>query len=236
MTKSITLNYTIAALVAFGMVLATATPAFAAVNSTRITINVTNRGTIDNVTQADSHTGANIALGSVGGSGGTGGAVTNSGGGDENNGGATGGNGGSGGSGGAGGLVQTGNASADAGSENSLNGTDVEVELGCDCGDINSVTVELDVDNDDEYNNINNLTQARGRTGENRAEGSTGGNGGVGGVVDSGTGSENNGGAKAGTGGAGGSGGLGGTVLTGNASSTSAAINLLNTTILRVRI
>src|SRR3989344_5979193 len=191
MTKSITLNYTIAALVAFGMVLATATPAFEAVNSTRITINVTNRGTIDNVTQADSHTGANIALGSVGGSGGTGGNVTNSGGGNENNGGATGGNGGSGGSGGAGGLVQTGNASADAGSENSLNGTDVEVELGCDCGDINSVTVELD---------------------------------------------EDNGGAKAGTGGAGGSGGLGGTVLTGNASSTSAAINLLNTTILRVRI
>src|SRR3989338_6206012 len=230
MTKSITLNYTIAALVAFGMVLATATPAFAAVNSTRITINVTNRGTIDNVTQADSHTGANIALGSVGGSGGTGGNVTNSGGGNENNGGATGGNGG------AGGLVQTGNASADAGSENSLNGTDVEVELGCDCGDINSVTVELDVNNDDEDNNIDNLTQARGRTGENRAEGRTGGNGGVGGVVDSGSGDENNGGAKAGTGGAGGSGGLGGTVLTGNASSTSAAINLLNTTFLRVRI
>ena len=152
MTKSITLNYTIAASVAVAMVFAAATPAFAAVNSTRITINVTNRGTIDNVTQADSHTGNNTALGSVGGSGGTGGSVTNSGGGNENNGGAS------------------------------------------------------------------------------------AGNGGVGGVVDSGAGDENNGGASAGTGGAGGAGGLGGTIVTGNASSQSAAVNLLNTTFLRVRI
>src|SRR3989344_1997641 len=114
MTKSITLNYTIAASVAVAMVFAAATPAFAAVNSTRITINVTNRGTIDNVTQADSHTGNNTALGSVGGSGGTGGSVTNSGGGNENNGGASAGNGGSGGSGGAGGAGGTGGASAGA--------------------------------------------------------------------------------------------------------------------------
>src|SRR3989344_3261227 len=129
MTKSITLNYTIAALVAFGMVLATATPAFAAVNSTRITINVTNRGTIDNVTQADSHTGANIALGSVGGSGGTGGAVTNSGGGGENNGGAKAGTGGAGGSGGLGGTVLTGNASSTSGAINLLNTTFLRVRI-----------------------------------------------------------------------------------------------------------
>jgi len=82
------------AAVAAGLgMLAFATPAFAAVNSSRITINVTNRGSIQNVTQADSHTGNNIALGSTGGSGGTGGDVTNSGGGNENNGGASAGNG-----------------------------------------------------------------------------------------------------------------------------------------------
>ena len=63
-----------------------------------------------------------------------------------------------------------------------------------------------------------------------------GGNGGVGGVVDSGAGDENNGGARAGTGGSGGAGGLGGTVGTGNAASTAGTINMLNTTILRVRL
>lgn len=213
---------------------ATATPAFAAVNSTRISITTTNRGTISNVTQADSHTGLNVALGSVGGSGGTGGAV-DGGSGDENNGGAMGGNGGNGGNGGAGGLVDTGDATSEAGSENSLNGTEAEVALDCDCGDINSVTIELDTDNEDLGNNIDNFTDARSRSGENVADGSVGGNAGVGGAVTA-AGSENNGGARAGTGGAGGSGGLGGTVFTGNASSTSGAINMLNTTILRVRL
>jgi len=235
MTKSITLNYTIAAAAAFVMVLATAAPAFAAVNSTAITLTVTNRGSINNTTQADSHTGQNIALGSLGGLGGFGGAVMSSG--DENNGGATAGNGGNGGNGGAGGLVQTGDASSNAGSENGLNGTDAEVDLGsCGCGDINSVTIDGNIDNDDDANVINNLTQARARTGQNLALGSAGGNGGVGGVVDGGSGAENNGGATAGSGGSGGAGGLGGTIGTGNASSTSGAVNLLNTTLLRVRI
>src|SRR3989338_2482175 len=129
------------AAVAAGLgMLAFATPAFAAVNSSRITINVTNRGSITNVTQSDSHTGNNVALGSTGGSGGTGGSVT-SGAGNENNGGAMGGNGGSGGNAGDGGLVQTGNASADSASLNGVNTTDAEVDLGCDCPvDINGLT------------------------------------------------------------------------------------------------
>jgi len=229
------------AAVAAGLgMLAFATPAFAAVNSSRITINVTNRGSIQNVTQADSHTGNNIALGSTGGSGGTGGDVTNSGGGNENNGGASAGNGGNGGDGGAGGLIETGDATADAGSSNSLNGTDVEVALDCECPeDINSLTIELDVNNDriaPTQNHIDNFTDARSRSGDNLADGSAGGNGGVGGVVDSGSGDENNGGASAGTGGEGGAAGFGGTIRTGAASSTSGALNLLNTTILRVRI
>ncbi|PIR83986.1 hypothetical protein COU18_01090 [Candidatus Kaiserbacteria bacterium CG10_big_fil_rev_8_21_14_0_10_51_14] len=223
-------------LIAVGTALAmfaTATPAFAAVNSSSVTILVTNRGSITNVTQADSHTGLNTALGSLGGTGGLGGDVTSSG--SENNGGASAGNGGNGGNGGAGGLITTGDASAEAGSENGLNGTDLEVAFDCECGDLNSVTIDAEVDNDDPSNNIDNTTQARGRTGDNTALGSAGGNAGNGGEVDGGPGSENNGGASAGTGGAGGSGGLGGEIHTGAASSTSGSINLLNTTFVRVR-
>src|SRR3989344_3155091 len=98
MTRSISLNYTIAAFAAVAMVLMTAAPAFAAINSTSITLLITNRGSITNTTQADSHTGQNLALGSLGGNGGTGGDV-DGGNGSENNGGATAGNGGNGGNG-----------------------------------------------------------------------------------------------------------------------------------------
>jgi hypothetical protein len=213
---------------------ASATPAFAAVNSTRITINTTNRGTISNITTADSHTGLNTALGSQGGAGAAGGNVTSAG--NENNGGAIAGNGGNGGNGGAGGLVQTGDATSEAGTVNDLNNTDAEVALDCDCGDINSVTIELDTDNDDIANNVANLTDARSRTGDNTALGSLGGDAGIGGNVDGGIGDENNGGARAGSGGAGGAGGLGGTIGTGHASSTSGTINMLNTVMLRVRL
>ena len=234
MTKSLTLNYAIVAFAVVALVLASVTPAFAAVNSTSITITTTNRGNIDNTTQADTHTGLNVAMGSIGGSGGAGGFVTSAG--SENNGGATAGNGGNGGNGGPGGLVDSGDASAEAGSDNALNSTDVEVAFDCECGDINSVTMSIDTDNDDDDNRILNLTQARGRTGENSADGSTGGPAGNGGQIDGGTGSENNGGATGGSGGAGGSGGVGGTVLTGNATSKSGSVNLLNTTFVRVRI
>ncbi len=233
MTKSIALNSSLAVIAAVAMVFSFVTPAFAAVNSSSVTINVTNRGTITNTTQADSHTGQNLALGSIGGAGGLGGGVSSAG--SENNGGATAGNGGNGGNGGAGGLVQTGNATSESGTENGLNGTDLEVAFDCECGDLNSVTIVANVDNDDTANTIDNTTQARARTGQNLALGSAGGNAGNGGVIDGGVGSENNGGAKAGSGGAGGAGGLGGTIGTGNASSTSGSINLLNTTFVRVR-
>jgi len=234
MTKSITLNYAIVAFAVVALVMLSVAPAFAAVNSTSISITTTNRGTISNTTQADAHSGQNLALGSIGGIGGNGGAVVSDG--SENNGGATAGNGGNGGNGGAGGFVQTGEASADAGSENSLNGTDVEVALDCDCGDINSVTIGVDTDNDDLGNNINNTTQARGRSGQNLALGSAGGDAGDGGVISGGMGNENNGGATSGSGGAGGAGGLGGEIHTGSATSKSGSVNLLNTTFVRVRL
>ena len=206
------------------------------INSSSITINVTNRGSITNVTQSDSHTGNNVALGSTGGSGGTGGSVT-AGAGNENNGGASGGNGGNGGNAGDGGLVQTGNASADSASLNGVNTTDAEVDLGCDCPvDINGLTIDATVDNDGDDNVITNLTRARARSGANVALGSDGGNAGNGGVVSSGAGNESNGGASAGTGGAGGTSGFGGTIRTGNSSSSSGSVNLMNNSFVRVRL
>ena len=235
MTNSLKKAAAVATIVASSMgSFAFAVPAFAAVNSTKITISTTNRGTINNLTGSDSHTGENVALGSTGGTGGAGGNVTSQG--SENNGGALGGNGGNGGNGGAGGFIQTGDATAEAGTSNDLNNTDAEVALDCDCGDINSVTIDVTTDNSADDNVINNLTGARARSGQNLADGSTGGDAGNGGVVDGGAGDENNGGAKAGTGGAGGAGGLGGEVHTGAASSTSGTINMLNTVMLRVRL
>lgn len=207
------------------------------INASSFLISVTNRGSIDNTTDTNSHTGQNASLGSQGGAGGLGGNVTG-GNGSENNGSASAGDGGRGGDGGAGGLVDTGDASAEAGTVNDLNNTDAEVAFECGCdGDINGVTLDVITDNYDPYigNSITNLTQARGRTGDNRAEGSVGGNAGDGGEVLGGTGSENNGGASAGAGDAGGSSSFGGEVRTGNATSKSAATNLLNASLIRIR-
>jgi len=239
MTKSITLNYAVAVLAAFAMVFAYAGIADAAINSSSITITTTNRGTIDNITTASAYTGFNTAQGSRGGRGGDGGAVTSDG--DNNNGGATSGDGGDGGNAAAGGLVDTGNATADAGTSNDLNDTVVEVDLTTAGGDVNSTAVDVTTDNDlcdcpDEVNNIDNLTDARARTGLNTAEGSEGGNADDAGDIEGGTGDFNNGGATSGDGGDGGAGGLGGTIRTGAASSTAGTFNFLNTALVRVRI
>jgi len=214
-----------------------ATPAFAAVNSSSITITTTNRGTIDNNTSAKSHTGDNTAEGSVGGRGGVGGDVTSDG--NNNNGGAMTGEGGNGGNGGAGGLVDTGNASADAKTDNALNTTEVDMDLvSAAVAGFNSTALLVNTDNGQcgECNKITNDTRARARSGENTAEGSVGGNADNAGDVEGGTGNFNNGGATTGDGGNGGAGGLGGTVFTGNADSKSATVNLLNTILVRVRI
>lgn len=237
MTKSTTLNYTIAILAAVAMVFAVATPAFAAVNSSSIVVTTVNQGTINNGTISFSHSGLNAAGGSTGGAGGVGGSVSSAG--DNNNGGAAAGNGGNGGNGGDGGFVETGASTANAGTENGLNGTDLEVDLtnATDNGeDVNSTRVRVDTDNDDEDNVINNLTGAGALSGQNAAAGSAGGTGGTGGAVAGGTGDFNNGGATSGHGGSGGAGSIGGTIRTGASSSTSGSINLLNTSIVRVRL
>ncbi len=243
MTKSITLKYTIAVLAAFVVVLAYAGIADAAVNSSNIRVEVKNNGTINNTTSAKAHTGENYAEGSFGGDGGTGGDVTASGVGDYNNGGAEAGNGGNGGGAGPGGLVNTGDATADAGTENSLNGTDVEIDLtnAMSTGeDMNSTYIGVDVKNGTKdcecTSEINNTTRARARTGENYAEGSFGGDGDDGGDVTAGSGDYNNGGAEAGNGGHGGTSDLGGEVKTGKAVSEAGTINLLNTTLIKVKL
>jgi|GEM_PF-4762427 len=210
-----------------------ATPVLADMNSSSITISVTNQGSIDNTTSARAHTGANVAGGSTGGDGARGGDVLG-GGGDNNNGGATSGNGGNGGDGDAGGFIETGDAMADAGTLNTLNTTDVEVDLGGD--DMNSSTLDLTVDNDDVDNVITSDTRARARSGDNTAGGSTGGDGARAGDIDGDGGDNNNGGATSGDGGDGGAGGLGGEVVTGDSTSNSGVINVLNAVLLRVRL
>ncbi len=245
MTKSITVNSMVAVAMIGAMVLsvfAFATPASAAINSSSFTITTTNRGTIDNSTTADARTGYNTAHGSTGGAGGNAGNVL--GGAGNNNGGATSGDGGNGGNADDGGLIETGNATAEAGTENALNTTDVDVDLTSAAEDVNSTSLNVVTNNDipsdtdpcDCVNNIDNDTDADARTGRNTADGSLGGAAGTGGALDGQTGTFNNGGADAGDAGNGGLSGFGGTVRTGNASSTAGTINMLNTAFVRVRI
>src|SRR3989344_405032 len=145
MTKSLTLNSMMAVAMIGAMVLsffAFATQASAAINSSSINITTTNRGTIDNYTSARSHTGDNQADGSFGGDGDDGGDVEGDSG-SFNNGGATAGDGGNGGNANDGGFVDTGNATAEAGTENVLNGTDAEVDLTVASADgLNSSSVD----------------------------------------------------------------------------------------------
>lgn len=242
MTTSINKTAAIAAAVTmvFGSLLVAA-PAFADVNSSYIKIEISNNGTITNTTSAKASTGGNWAGGSEGGNGGSGGDVE-AGKGDNNNGGATAGDGGNGGDASAGGLVETGDANADAGSVNELNTNDVSVKTGYH-SDMNSSKLKIELDNGCGCgsSSINNTTRAKARTGGNNAEGSEGGKGGRGGDVEANGGwfsssDYNNGGATAGEGGNGGEGGLGGEVVTGEATSNSGAINVLNTNLVRVRI
>ncbi len=221
---------TLGALTTLAM-LATALPAFASVNSSSITITSTNRGTIDNVTTARASTGGNFAGAADGGQGDDGGDADRNGAG---NGDANAGNGGNGGMGGQGGTVTTGDANTDAGVLNSLNSTDVDLDLRD--GPLNSSSLDVVTDNNDIANNIDNTTRSRARTGGNTASGADGGDGDDGGDADrNGAG---NGDANSGHGGTGGAGGVdgGGIVDTGVSTSNSGVINLLNTVLVRVRI
>ena len=198
-----------------------------------ITITICNSGTIINNTSASANTGGNTALGSVGGRGGRGGNVDSSG--NFNNGGAGTGNGGNGGDAGDGGFVQSGNASANASTINNANGSDVEIDVP---PDMNSSLLAVIIDNTAsgcKCNTIENTTRARARSGENTANGSEGGDGNDSGKIDGGGGDFNNGGAGTGSGGNGGNSNDGGLIRTGNATSNSETVNLLNSIIIRLR-
>ena len=244
-----------------------------------VTINVSNSGTVYSNTSAKADTGDNTAQGSTGGDAGKGGsggdggeAEVKDGHGcdcDPTVGSATGGNGGNGGAGGnggdagPGGLVDTGDATANAGSLNTLNSTEIDVQA-ADCGcsstshssgwgrrgdtDINN-KVKVTVNND---GHIDSTTKAKVETGDNTAEGSYGGDGKKGGSGGDGGEAETHGGAlnwdgnpvggdayggAGGNGGAGGDGGrgdVGGTIRTGAGESNAGSINLMNSTIVRV--
>ena len=237
MTQSTTLNRAVALSMTAALVLsllAIAMPASAAMNSSSIKIEVENSGSIDNYTSARASTGGNWAGGSEGGEGGSGGDIEVDDG-DNNNGGALAGEGGNGGNAGIGGTVFTGDADAEAGTLNSLNATDVDVDLWGE--DMNSSEIKVKVENEDcECNSIDNTTRAKARTGGNDADGSEGGEGGSGGEVEVDDGDNNNGGAEAGNGGSGGAGAAGGWIETGIATSLSGSVNVLNTTLVRVRL
>lgn len=162
-----------------------------------VSITVSNSGTINNETEAEASTGGNYADGSYGGdggkqkgdggNGGDGGDAEGDGsnvGGMGGNGGSTG-NGGNGGDAGPGGLVQTGDAEANAGSVNTLNTTEIEVE-GCGCDEsapVNGWWRKIKKDNSvgvtvANSGTINNETEAEAKTGKNDADGSYGGDGG----------------------------------------------------------
>src|SRR3989344_2555117 len=157
MTKSITLNYAVAVLIAAALVLFMAAPAFAAINSSYIKIEASNIGKIKNTTTSEAKTGGNTAEGSYGGEGGSGGDVEAEaeGGGDEydgaeangNNGGALAGDGGNGGNASFGGLVNTGDATSDATTSNGLNSTDVQLDVD---GDMKSTVLKVEAENDEE--------------------------------------------------------------------------------------
>lgn len=219
-----------------------------------ISIDIDNSATVTNSTSASASTGGNTAGGSEGGNGGSGGDVENNDGGTN-----TGGDGGAGGDGGLGGLVTSGDAGASASTVNDVNSTTIKIQQAdCGCGsegghsrkkgktEIDN-SVDVYVDNDHTY--VTNSTTADATTGDNKAKGSEGGNGGSGGDVEDndagktgrGHGHGYHGGSSAtgsnegGEGGAGGDGDTGGEVKSGEAWAEAVTVNVVNSTVLRVR-
>jgi hypothetical protein len=282
MTKKF--NYVVATATTIAM-LASATPAFAWGNNggdvdveNKATIEVSNWGTVVNTTTSSASTGGNWAGGSEGGNGSMGGDGEEGGNADadadaDDNGdadadatggnGGNGGKGGNGGNGGLGGQIQTGDATAEAGTVNTVNTNDLAIEgCGCDAG------VDYDEDNVDDISVedeakiklsnggfVVNYTDAHAKTGFNWAAGSEGGNGSMGGDGEEGGNADADADADAGyhgddadadadavggeggnggKGGNGGTGAAGGLVITGAAHSVAGTINVVNTNLVRI--
>lgn len=221
----------------------------------RVHISLHNAAMIVNETNAAANTGGNSADGSYGGSGGDAGSIENNSG-EQDVEGATTGSGGSGGSGAFGGAVQTGNALADTSVSNDVNGTVVRVS-DCACEEaIGRVHVRTN-----NFALLGNRTMTAANSGDNDALGSYAGDGGEGGDIENGgsghdnehegpealnnkegNGHEGNHGgdqeiddSTTGSGGSGGSASDGGSILTGQATSRVAIVNLVNNSLIRVR-
>lgn len=185
------------------------------------TVSNHNSAHVNNTVSASAKTGGNSANGANGGSAGAGAKVFAS---DDNN---SGGRGGNGGNGGDGGMIVTGNAHASAGVMNTVNSNRTSVNnCACSGDDDNDETTVQNRNRAHVRNNVD----ASAKTGWNDANGGNGGSAKDGGAVIF-SDDDNTGGA----GGNGGAGGWGGSVQTGNASSHSHAVNVVNRNLTRVR-
>lgn len=194
---------------------------------------VTNRNsaTVINVIEVNANTGGNFADGSYGGTGGDGGDIE-SGKGEIVDSSTR--NGGDGGNSSVGGTVITGNAQAEVGVFNLVNTNRTIIDRSGGGGDII-------IGNDNSAKLINEIG-VEANTGNNFVDGSYGGSGGDGGDISLGDNGEH--GHKhdrgiedvnTGHGGDGGTSGAGGLVITGDASSRAFVVNIVNTTVTRIR-
>ena len=216
-----------------------------------IKVSVTNNATVNNNVEVEAETGDNEAAGGDGEEGGNGGEA-------EGTGDNTGGNGGNGGSGALGGYIVSGHAAAYSSILNEVNIVKTMISDSCGCeadkptmfsfmnrrssdnGDDNDIRVRVN-------NNatVNNTVEVEAETGDNEADGGDGDEGGNGGDAEnrgardsrmmmpffSFWSHDNN---QGGAGGTGGSGGVGGEIYSGNATSGSDVVNVVNRIVTRI--
>lgn len=218
-------------------------------NDNDIKVSVTNQATVNNNIEAEAKTGNNEAAGGDGEEGGNGGEA-------EGTGDNTAGNGGNGGSGALGGYIVSGDATAYSSIINEINIVKTKITDSCGCeadrptmfpffnrrdtGDDNDIRVRVN-------NNasVMNDVEVEAETGDNEADGGDGEEGGDGGEAENRGGrdtrmmmpffsfwssDDNHGGA----GGTGGTGGVAGEIYSGNATSGSEVVNVVNRIVTRI--
>ncbi len=220
-----------------------------------IRVSVSNSATVTNVVETEAKTGGNEATGGDGEEGGNGGEA-------EGTGDNTGGNGGNGGNGALGGLIDTGDAVALSSVTNTVNTVRTHITDSCGCeedarpsfmdmftrrttaGDDNDIRVRLE-----NSATIMNEVETEAMTGGNEADGGDGEEGGNGGEAEERDGRHTprmmmpyyfsfwtpaNDTNQGGNGGNGGNGGVGGEIYTGNTTSGSEVVNVVNRTVTRI--
>ncbi len=213
-----------------------------------IKVSVSNEATVTNTVDVEAKTGGNEADGGDGEEGGNGGDAEGSG---DN----TGGNGGNGGSGALGGYIVSGDAAAYSSIVNEVNVVKTKITDSCGCDDEEPSMFSFfnrhgsdDGDDNDIRVRVNNSAsvandvEVEAKTGGNEADGGDGEEGGNGGDAEGSrhhrmhsffsfwSSDDNQGGA----GGTGGSGGVGGEIYSGNATSGSEVVNVVNRIVTRI--